>query len=210
MNIALIGFGELGKQIIALLLAETKPDRQCYFDDIAYGEGRNGALPFSAYMQEEYNDFDFYIGLGYKHLATRVKIADHLLSLDRRLPTYIAPGSFVSHSAILGQGTILYPMCNVDKDVRLGKAVLVNNSVTISHNTVVGDSSYLSPGVTISGFVTIGSKTFVGTGTVIANNVTIGSNVIIGIGSVITRDIPDNTSVIGNPMKILKTRLRLV
>ena len=209
MNIALIGFGELGKQISGLLLAEAKPARQCYFDDIAYGEGRKGALPFSAYMQEEFNDFDFYIGLGYKHLETKVNIVDRLLDLDRRLPTYIAPRSFVSPSAIIGQGTILYPMCNVDQGVRLGKAVLVNNSVTISHNSIVGDCTYLSPGVTISGFVTIGSKTFIGAGTVIANNVTVGSNVIIGVGSVITHDIPDSTSVIGNPMRILKKPLRL-
>lgn len=194
---------------MGLLLGKTRPDRLYYFDDIAYDAGRKGSWPFSAYIQEEFSDFDFYIGLGYKHLEAKVNIVDHLLRSDRRLPTYFAPSSFVSSSAMIGQGTILYPMCNIDQDVHLGKAVLVNNSVTISHNSIVGDCSYLSPSVTISGFVTIGSKTFIGAGTVIANNVTIGSNVIIGVGSVITRDIPDGTSAIGNPMRILKKPLRL-
>ena len=45
---------------------------------------------------------------------------------------------------------------------------------------------------------------FVGMGSVISNYIKIGNHVKIGIGSVVTRNISDNTSCIGNPVKIVK------
>ena len=60
----------------------------------------------------------------------------------------------------------------------------------------------------VCGHVSIGDYTFIGAGTTISNHVTIGKNVIIGIGTVVTKDVPDNVSVIGNPMRIIKNNLR--
>ena len=68
-------------------------------------------------------------------------------------------------------------------------------------------SSYLSPGVVLSGNVSVGADTFIGSGVIVSNGISIGSNSVIGIGSVITQDVPDNSTVIGNPMKFLKTNL---
>jgi sugar O-acyltransferase (sialic acid O-acetyltransferase NeuD family) len=210
MKLAMVGFGELGRQILALLSAEQDPDQICYFDDLEVRQGSEQAFPFSAYSDDRFRPFDFYVCLGYKHLLAKAHIIDQLLALRRRLPSYVALSTYVSPSATVGQGTIVYPMCNVDKAVRIGNGVLVNNSVTISHDSAIGDCCYLSPGATIAGFVDIGKCTFVGAGAIVANNVTIGSNAVIGIGTVVTRDVPSGASVIGNPMKILKKPLRII
>jgi acetyltransferase-like isoleucine patch superfamily enzyme len=45
----------------------------------------------------------------------------------------------------------------------------------------------------------------IGTGATILCGVTIGENAIVGAGSVVTKDVPDNTVVIGNPARVLKT-----
>ncbi len=35
--------------------------------------------------------------------------------------------------------------------------------------------------------------------------VIIGENAIVGTGSIVTKDVPDNTVVVGNPARIVKT-----
>jgi sugar O-acyltransferase (sialic acid O-acetyltransferase NeuD family) len=210
VKLAMIGFGELGRQILALISAEEQPDQVYYFDDLEFAQDNEQALPFSAYSDDRFRMFDFYVCLGYKHLSDKAHIINRLLVLHRHLPAYVAPSTYVSPSASVGQGTILYPMCNVDKGVRIGDGVIINNSVTISHDSVVENCCYLSPGVTIAGFVNIGEQTFIGSGAIVGNNVTIGNNAIIGIGTVVTRDVPSGASVIGNPMKLLKKPLRII
>jgi sugar O-acyltransferase (sialic acid O-acetyltransferase NeuD family) len=204
-----VGYGELGRQVAALLAAQGGADEQRYFDDVAYRAGRPGAAPFDAYADEAFAGYDFYVALGYKHLTRKAEIVGRLLSKGRRLPVLVAESSHVSRSAELEPGVVVFPMCAVDEAVQIGMGTLVNNGVTLSHNNKVGACCYLSPGVITCGFVVIGDQTFLGAGSVVSNNVTIGANVRIGIGTVVTRDISDGASVIGNPMRVLSRCLEL-
>jgi acetyltransferase-like isoleucine patch superfamily enzyme len=43
----------------------------------------------------------------------------------------------------------------------------------------------------------------IGSGATLLGGITIGENAIIGAGSVVTRDVPPNTTVAGNPARIL-------
>lgn len=51
----------------------------------------------------------------------------------------------------------------------------------------------------------IGNNVFVGAGAIVLPGVTIGNNVVIGAGSVVTKDVPDNSVVIGNPARVVKS-----
>ena len=51
----------------------------------------------------------------------------------------------------------------------------------------------------------IGNDVYVGTGSVIFGEITIGNNVIIGSNTLVNKSIPDNTTVVGNPMKIIQS-----
>ena len=50
----------------------------------------------------------------------------------------------------------------------------------------------------------IGNNVKVYCGAMILGGVTIGDNVNIGAGAVVTRDVPDNTTIIGNPARIVR------
>lgn len=51
----------------------------------------------------------------------------------------------------------------------------------------------------------IGHDVYVGTGSVVFGDIVIGNNVIIGSNSVINKNVPDNCTVVGNPMRIVRT-----
>jgi sugar O-acyltransferase (sialic acid O-acetyltransferase NeuD family) len=206
-NIAYIGFGELGKQF-DLFISRNSDDETVFFDDNLYAAGVEGAKPFSFFENKEFENFDFYIALGYRHLTTKHKIICQNTNLN--FPKFIHGSSYVSPNARVGDAVFVYPMSNIDKGVDIGKGTLINNSVVISHDSVIGEACYLSPGVVVSGQVNIGDCTFVGSGTVISNGLKIGKNVTVGIGTVVTKDIPDNSIVIGNPMRFLPSKLDIV
>jgi sugar O-acyltransferase (sialic acid O-acetyltransferase NeuD family) len=205
MQIAFIGYGELGRQIHALIQQSGSAAEAFFFDDVLYQQRQVNVFPFEAYEDELYKNYSFIISLGYKQLPAKKKIIQRLDDLGRNIYSFIHPSCFVNPSAIIENGVVAYPMCNIDKEVKIGNGVLLNNSVTISHNAVIGNCCYLSPGVVLSGNVTIGENTFIGAGAIVANHVTIGKNVIIGIGTVVTQDVADNSCVIGNPMKFVNS-----
>lgn len=211
--IALVGAGRLAEQLKGYLELENSRLRFCFFDDELRSRSDNltheSFHSFSDYSFDEFSECVFYVALGYKYLALKIIITRQLLALGRNVGTYVHPSSYVDPSSILHPGAFVYPMCNIDRGVSVGNSCLINNSVTISHDSRIEDGCFLSPSVTICGDVAIGEGCFLGAGVLVANGVTIGRNSTIGIGAVVSRDVPDNTSLIGNPSRIVTAGLRL-
>lgn len=82
--------------------------------------------------------------------------------------------------------------------------------VVIHSNTRIGNNCLIAQNVTIGRdfgdkFVpVIGNDVYIGTGSVVFGEIIIGNNVIIGANTVVNKDIPDNCTVVGNPMRIIK------
>lgn len=213
MKAAIVGYGSLGRQVANLM--ELAPGDFVVFDDIAFAgpqaEPHDGpaARPFADYRSGEFGDLDFYVCLGYKHLAKKLEILDELKARGRRTPAFVHPSCFVSRLAEIASGSILYPMCNIDQNVRLERGVMLHNSVVVSHDSSVGAGTYISPGVVLCGNTSVGPESFIGARSVISNGVTLGRRVSVGIGTVVTRDLADGVSAIGSPMRLLSKQLRL-
>lgn len=90
----------------------------------------------------------------------------------------IGPGLIIQH----GYSTVVCA-------TRIGKNFRVNQCVNIVWN---GDKR-----------PTIGDNVSVYAGAIIVGGVTIGNNVTIGAGAVVVKDVPDNSLVVGNPMRII-------
>jgi sugar O-acyltransferase (sialic acid O-acetyltransferase NeuD family) len=206
-KIAFVGYGELGKQYHTFL--EIKEfDNVVYFDDFLFDLKNSKAMPFKAYISDSFEDFSYYIALGYKHLKLKKNIIEELGTAI--LPESIHQSAYVSPAATIEKAVFVYPMSNIDKGVRIGFGSLLNNSSVVSHDCTIGACCYISPGVVLSGQVSVGDCTFIGTGSVVANGINIGKNVTIGIGTVVTKNIPDNSIVIGNPMRFLSNKLEII
>lgn len=81
--------------------------------------------------------------------------------------------------------------CLLNPKAYIGKGTIVQHSVTIGE---------------VRGKVPkIGENCFIGARSIIIGDIVIGNHVIIGAGTVVTKSIPDECTVVGNPMKIIKT-----
>lgn len=208
-RVGIIGFGALGGQLLGLLAPSRGAGAVVLFDDVLHGRKDENSFPFGSFLDERFADCDFYVGLGYRHLARKAEILAQLHAAGRRAPAFVHPTCHVHPTSRVGAGCVLYPGCNLDQEVVLDPGVLLHNSVVVSHHAHVGTAAYLSPGVVLAGHVTIGAATFLGTGTLVANNRHIGVRACVGIGTVVSGDVPDGTSAIGNPMRLLKRPLEL-
>ncbi len=210
-KIGLIGYGELAQQIKQYIIQQKKGQAEFhYFDDILYKKKIKNSYKFDDHVLDKFKNFEFYICLGYRHLKKKKSIINELINAGRKVPSLIHKSAYISPEAEIQDGVIVYPMCNVDKNTVIGKGALLNNSVVISHDNRIGECSYISPGAVTSGFVNIGDTTFIGTLTAVSNGVNIGSNCVIGIGSVVTGNIPPGKSAIGNPFRILRSKIQII
>ncbi len=86
--------------------------------------------------------------------------------------------------------------------------------VVIGETTIIGDDVILYQGVTLGGtgkergkrHPTIGNHVVVGTGAKVLGNITLGNNVKVGAGSVVVHSVPDDSTVVGMPGRIVRTR----
>jgi acetyltransferase EpsM len=210
VKLALVGYGALAHQIEGMITENAPASTTVCFDDNAHRLGRPGSFPFGAHTSDEFQDFCFYVCLGYKHLSLKQQIIDRLVELGREVPYFVHPNAYVHRSVTLGAGSMIYAGCTVDRNTTIGRGVLLNNGVVAAHDGSIGDCCWLGPGVTLSGHVTIGATSFLGSGSTVSNDVNIGPGAIVGLATAITKDVDAGVSVIGNPMKVLEHKLRLI
>ena len=86
--------------------------------------------------------------------------------------------------------------------------------VVIGETTEIGDDVLLYQGVTLGGtgnekgkrHPSLGNHVVVGSGAKVLGNIKIGDNVKIGAGSVVVHAVPDNSTVVGIPGRVVRTR----
>jgi serine O-acetyltransferase len=86
--------------------------------------------------------------------------------------------------------------------------------VVIGETTEIGDDVLIYQGVTLGGtgkekgkrHPTIGNNVVIGGGAKVLGNITIGNHVKIGAGSVVVKPVPDESTVVGVPGRVVRSR----
>jgi sugar O-acyltransferase (sialic acid O-acetyltransferase NeuD family) len=127
---------------------------------------------------------------GIGNIQSRVDVFQRLSGFGFHFPILIHPSAVVESSALLSQGTQVFPHAYIGSETRLGFGTIINTNAVISHDCIVGDYANISPGALLAGGVKIGERTLVGMGVTINLGVSVGSGVRIGNGATVKEDIP--------------------
>lgn len=124
-----------------------------------------------------------------------------------RLVSLIDPSAFVSRTAQIGVGCVLYPHCFVGLNARLGDSVFCLSGCAINHDDVLEDRVTLASGVTLAGGVHVEVDCYLGQSCTVRQEVRIGRGSLIGMGAVVVKDVAPHSVIVGNPGRRLRDRV---
>lgn len=126
------------------------------------------------------------------------------LTLDR-FETVIHPAASVSRMAELGRDVVVLQNAVIAAEVQIGHHVIILPNSVISHGARIGDYACIAGGVNLAGAVEIGERCYLGANSCVRGQVNIGAGSLVGMGGVVLQDIPQNSVVVGNPARFLRT-----
>lgn len=85
----------------------------------------------------------------------------------------------------------------------VGDHTKLDNHIHIGHDAQLGRSVTITAGCTIGGYCDIGDHVYIGVGAALRNRITIGEKARIGMGSTVIHDVAPDTTVVGNPARLL-------
>ncbi len=139
------------------------------------------------------------------HAVLLHRLAHRLFKMGLRLPARMI--SQLSRSLT---GIEIHPGASI------GRRFFIDHGmgVVIGETAEIGDDVLIYQGVTLGGtgkekgkrHPTIGNHVVVGAGAKVLGNITIGNHVKIGAGSVVIHPVPDDSTVVGIPGRVVRTK----
>lgn len=134
----------------------------------------------------------------------RIKVANVLKSKGFAFTNAIHPKAAISAYAKLDTGILVAANASINSMAVVGEGVVCNTCSVIEHECIIGKYTHIAPGAVLCGNVTVGNNCFIGANAVIKQGITIGNNVTIGAGTTVISSIEENSTVVGNPQRIIK------
>jgi len=180
------------------------------FNDIIYEDPNSisnfflGGKVFKS-INEKFTGY-FFVAIGDNFKREKVTEAFSNSNHKSRNISLIHPSSIISPRSLIGEGTVIMPLCVVNSCTEIGTGVIINTRSSIDHDNCLKNYSSIAPGVTTSGNVTVGERTFISIGTSVKHNINIGNDVVVGASSLVLKNISNNEVFYGSPAKFIRKR----
>jgi len=88
----------------------------------------------------------------------------------------------------------------------IGKGSKIDNLVHVAHNVKIGKNCIIVAQSLVAGSCVMEDNSYIAMSATIREKVRIGENAFVGMGSVVTKDVKKNSTVVGVPAKIFKSK----
>jgi len=109
----------------------------------------------------------------------------------------------------ISEGCEIRAYVTIDRAVEGSTIIGIDNKIDhhvhIAHNAKIGDHNTFANGCSIEGSCEIGNCNTFGSNVTVQRKVKIGSRCRFGSGTVVVKDVPDNSIVVGNPGRVIRT-----
>jgi sugar O-acyltransferase (sialic acid O-acetyltransferase NeuD family) len=203
----IVGFSGFGKEIhwlaerrglsIAGFLDDDPQTKGCTF--------RGAAVLGTSAEWNRFGDVCFVIAIG--NPRTRKNVYRQMMSHgEPEFATLIDPAAILESGQVtIGNGSIICAGTVVTTDVAIGNHCIINLNCTVGHDVVMRDFCTVAPLAAISGNCHFEELVEVGTGACIRQGLRLERGSVLGMGGVLTKDAPENTVLVGNPAKKLRS-----
>jgi sugar O-acyltransferase (sialic acid O-acetyltransferase NeuD family) len=127
-----------------------------------------------------------------------------LLPGRERWTSLVDPTAFVSGTARIGVGCVVYPNCFAGAGAQVGDCVFCLSGSVVNHDDVVEDRVTLAAHAVLAGEVHVEEGCYLGQCCTVKQKVRIGRGSIIGMGAVVIADVQRSSVMVGNPARRLR------
>lgn len=137
--------------------------------------------------------------------SIRVRWLQILASAGYELPVVSHPTAWVSPSAQLGPGSVVFAQSSIQAQVSIASGAILNTGCSVDHDALLGIGVHVCPGAHLAGEVQVGDRSWIGIGASVIQQISIGDDVTVGAGAVVVRDLPNGVTAVGVPARVLPT-----
>jgi serine O-acetyltransferase len=121
---------------------------------------------------------------------------------------------FYTLARIISQVSRFFTGIEIHPGAKIGRKLFIDHGmgVVIGETAEIGDEVIIYQGVTLGGtgkekgkrHPTIGNRVVIGAGAKVLGSFKVGDNTNIGANAVVLREVPPNSTVVGNPGRVVK------
>jgi len=156
-------------------------------------------------------------GIEYKRISADVKLGRNVqifafvnlygceIGDETKIGTFveIQKGARIGNRCKISSHTFICEGVTIESEVFVGHGVTFINDRYPRATSALGELQTDADWYCQTTVVKRGAS--IGSGATLLGGITVGENAIVGAGSVVTKDVPPNTTVAGNPARVLKS-----
>lgn len=209
-NLIIIGARGFGREVYCLasdcIAAGLNLEIKGFLDDKADALDGFANYPPILSAVEDYQIFEddvFVCALGDVHYKKHY--SEIVLNKGGNFISLIHPTVSISNNTKIGAGCILLHNLMVSCDVVIEDFVTIQSFSAIGHDAKISKWSHLGLYSFLGGYSLVEQGATIHPGAKIIPGKIIKQWSTVGVGSIVIKNVPENTTVFGNPAKILKT-----